>query len=119
MVFLKRSARRRALVAVTLSASFLAAPQAQSFEAVAIGARHFFECFGLMLGKPAVHAQECLPNRVKPSLESLNTGGGDGFAQIKPPVVVPPPVEPPPVIEPPEPPEEPSEPCACGPCAPV
>ncbi len=47
--------RRGAILLAALSASMLAAPHVQAFERVAVGTRHFFQCLGLMLSKPAVH----------------------------------------------------------------
>ena len=128
-----RSARR-ALVAATLTASFLAVPQAQALDRVAIGARHFFQCLGLLLSDPKVHEAECLPNNVQFTY-SLDSGGGDAKAivpPVAPPVIAAPPPPPPPpppeepvaepvaeppvVVTPPPPPPPAPDPCACGAC---
>lgn len=80
--------------------------------------RHFFECFGMMIGDPDAHARNCLPNRVVLNGPIHQTTGGD-FVPPPPPappmVEPPPPPPPPPVIEPPAPPIAP-DPCACGSC---
>lgn len=108
-----RDARHRALVAATAVAAFLAAPQVQAFDRVAVGARHFFQCLGLMLSDPDQHSQNCLPNRVVTSYGSISgSGGGSGRLVL----VVPPDNVPPDVVTPPPPPPPP-EPCsACGAC---
>ena len=132
MTELRRSARHRALLAATLCASFLAAPHAQSFERVVVGARHYFECLGLLLSDPKAHAAECLPNNVaitSSSLSSTSSGSSFDFTTpppeeeeppVEPPVEEPPveepPEEPPVVVTPPPPPPPAPDPCACGSC---
>ena len=127
-----RSARR-ALVAATLTASFLAVPQAQAFERVVVGARHLFHCVGLLLSDPKAHAAQCLPNNMDNTLSSLSGNTGGDYAAVVPPVappviVAPPPppppeepvaepvAEPPVVVTPPPPPPPAPDPCACGAC---
>lgn len=100
---LSKRPRRYAILLAVLSSTALVAPQAYSFERVVVGARHFFQCLGLMLSKPDVHAQECLPNRVESPFGSMSgTTGG-------PSVAAPPPVD-----------DDDEEPiCNCGPCNPT
>jgi hypothetical protein len=94
----KGRATARVLVAATAAATFLATPHAYAIENVAREARHFFECLGLLLTDPDLHAQECLPNSHVPGpMILLKDGTG--------PAIVPPPPPPPP---PPT--------CPCGPC---
>lgn len=61
-ISLTRIARRRRAVAAASLLLLGAAPQAQAQEVN--GIRHFFECFGLMIGNPNEHTVECLPNNV-------------------------------------------------------
>ena len=96
----KAAARRRKLIALTLSVSCVAAPQVNAFQDVVEGTRYFFECFGLMVGKPNEHAVECLPNRVVSSGPLVTEGGGAGSPDI--------------VTPPPPPPPAPVDPCVCG-----
>lgn len=95
----KGRATARVLIAATAAATFMATPQAYAIDNVVREARHFFECLGLMLTDPDLHAQECLPNPYRPGMLSYDKGGS------APAVVVPPPPPPPP---PPT--------CVCGPC---
>ncbi|UJW85188.1 hypothetical protein [Devosia sp. SL43] len=103
----KAAARRRKVIALTLSVSFVAAPQVNAFQDVVEGTRYFFECLGLMVGDPNEHAVECLPNRVVSSGPLVTQSGGAGGPDI---VAPPPPV----VIPPPAPPPVPVDPCVCG-----
>jgi hypothetical protein len=93
MTLSKAAARRRKVIALTLSASFIAAPQAHAFQDVVEGTRHFFQCFGLMIGDPNEHSVECLPNRVVTSGPLVTEGGGPSTRDI----IAPPPPPPPPV----------------------
>lgn len=109
----KAAARRRKVIALTLSVSFVAAPQVNAFQDVVEGTRYFFECLGLMVGDPDIHAVECLPNRVVSSGPLVTESGGPSG----PDIVAPPPAPPPVVVVPPPPPPPPPAPCvACGSC---
>lgn len=109
MLEFSRLPRRRALLTATLCASFLVAPQAQSFERVVIGARHYFHCLGLMLSDPRAHEAECLPNNMVLT-QSLTTGSSPT------PVATPPAPPPVVIVTPPPPPPPAPDPCACGSC---
>lgn len=113
--FVAKSHRRRSALLIGLLLASVSMSPVHALERVQTGARHFFQCLGLMLGNPPAHEDNCLPNRVPGPFGSIQeTGGGDGI--IVAPVIVPPVVTPPVVVEPPPPPvvEEPT--CNCGPC---
>lgn len=75
---------------------------AHAIENVRREARHFFECLGFMIGSPAVHEENCLPNRVPGPLGSIQSTGGGGVVSA-------------PVVAPPAPPAAPPA-CVCGAC---
>lgn len=115
MIPSKGAVRRRKLIALTFSVSFLAAPHAQAFEqSVVVGAKHFFECLGLLLTDSYAHEQECLPNRVVGPFDSIASSTSSPGTVAPPP----PPPPPPPVVVPPPPPPPPPPVCVCGPCYP-
>ncbi|MET3926516.1 hypothetical protein [Devosia sp. 2618] len=112
MKSLKKRLRLAAILLVSASAVAVAMPKANAFETVVIGTRHFVHCFGLMIGKPDVHAQQCLPNNVHTeygSISSMTGSAGDPVVAEEEPEE---PVEEPeePVEEPEEPVEEPEQP---------
>lgn len=118
--FVAKSHRRRSALLVGLLLASVSMSSSYAFERVGVGARHFFQCFGLMLGNPPSHEDNCLPNRVPGPFGSIQeAGGNDGVVAVPvvvPPVVTPPVVEPPVIVAPPPPPvvEDPT--CNCGPC---
>lgn len=95
--------RRRPLLIGLLMASVSVLP-VHAFENVRREAQHFFECLGLMIGNPPVHAQNCLPNRVPGPFGSIQSPGESGDMVVVVPVVAPP-------VPPAAPPA-----CVCGPC---
>ena len=90
--------RRRRLCAAGISAALIVTPQVQAFERVIIGIDHFVDCAGLLLSNPRAHAENCLPNRVKPNFDSLVSSNSDGL-----------------VVAPPAPPTGGGGPAGCGP----
>lgn len=110
--------RRRPLLIGLLMASVSVLP-VHAFENVRREAKHFFECLGLMISDPAMHEENCLPNRVPGPFGSIQSPGDGSGVVVVAPVVVPPaavpPVVAPPVAAPPAPPVVPPA-CACGAC---
>jgi len=93
--------RQKPMLIGLLMASVSIVP-AHAIENVRREARHFFECLGLMIGNPAVHEDNCLPNRVPGPFGSIQSTGSGGAVAA-------------PVVAPPPPPAAPPA-CACGAC---
>ena len=113
----KARTRRRRLLAASVSAAMVSAPQAQAFERVVVGVERFIFCADLLLTDPKKHAENCLPSRVPPDFFKWDSSSGSGTFVAPPPpppvAVAPPPPAPPVVVA--------AEPVDCGPvdCGPT
>ena len=94
--------RRLWAVLVSLFLACISIQPAVAVETVRREVKHFFECLGLMIGNPAVHEDNCLPNRVPGPFGSIQSTGSGGVVAA-------------PVVAPPPPPAAPPA-CACGAC---
>jgi hypothetical protein len=78
---------RSAVLAILIAAGALPAQAADP--TVRGQARHFFECFRLMLTAPATHADECGPGVPAPYDSASDIGDGTPPALVLPPEPVP------------------------------